>query len=105
MFKKIAYMLLLSSISCSAFAIELTAKGKILSTQGHIAPNCRTVRHQENISGIITIFRMIDVAADDDISSIALSALMANRDVVIAFDSAVTSGCGTEPKIQFITVY
>lgn len=57
MFKKIVYILLLISISSNAFAIEWTEKGKILSTQGHYVPNCRIVKHQENISGIVTTFR------------------------------------------------
>ncbi|PAJ72026.1 hypothetical protein CJF42_23460 [Pseudoalteromonas sp. NBT06-2] len=85
--------------------VVATGKGKITFTEGHIAPNCRTVGFKDNESGVTKSFRVSDVDGDDDVNSVALSALMANRDVRIWYDEAITSGCGTQPRINYIRVY
>jgi hypothetical protein len=82
-----------------------TAKGKIVFTQGHVSPSCRTVMHRENGTGTTRYFRMEGVTGDDDVSSIVLTALMSNRDVVITYVPGETSGCGTEPRITYVTVF
>ena len=97
---KIYLLLMLSPLKA-----DQTAKGKIIFTQGHYVPDCRVVKHQENISGIERTFRIQDVAGDDDINAVLLSALMASRDVVINYDLGVTTGCGTEPRLSHVTVY
>lgn len=89
----------------SAAAFETTAKGKIQTTQGHVAPNCRIISHRENGTGTTRTFRIQDVQGHDDVNAVALSALLANRDTTISYDSSVTSGCGSEPRVMFITVY
>ncbi len=86
-------------------AAETTEKGKIIFTQGHTVPSCRTVQHKENATGTIRHFRIADIPTDDDIGGIVLSALMANRDVTIYYEQNRTSGCGTEPRIIYTTVY
>lgn len=103
-FYKLAVLLFSLVMSQAAYSSEWSGLGKILSTQGHYSPNCRTVRHQEAATGIIRAFRISDIATDDDISAVVLSALMSNRDVNITFDSLVTTGCGTEPRISYITI-
>lgn len=95
----------IAAFSSAIYAFETTGKGKIISTQGHVSPNCRTVAFKENDTNIVKAFRIQDIPTDDDISAVALSALMANRDASISYEPAVTSGCGTEPRILFITVY
>lgn len=86
-------------------ATETTAKGKIVFTQGHRVPDCRTVEHVENATGTVRFFRIQDVQGHDDVSAVALSALMSGRDTTITYDPAVTTGCGSEPSIEYITVY
>jgi hypothetical protein len=87
-----------------AFA-DSTSVGKIIYTQGHVAPSCRTVQHKENATGQIRNFRIQEIAGKDDVGAIVLSALLANRDVAIVYDPAQTTGCGGEPKILYVTIY
>jgi len=105
--KKVLLVFLLL-VNSSAFA-EVTKAGKVLSTQGHEAPNCRIVKHKENdvdgVVGITRFFRIKDVVTDDDVSAVALAALVSNRDVTINYVPGVGSGCGSEPKILYITIY
>ena len=105
MAKILTSIMVMSIISFTAYAFETTPKGKIIFTQGHANPNCRTVKFKENDSGIVRLFRIADIATDDDISAVALSALMGNRDVTISYNATVTTGCGSEPRISFITIY
>lgn len=99
------YNLLLGLVFLSMPVVaDTTGKGKIIFTQGHIVPSCRTVQHKENITGIIRNFRIQDIP-NDNVQSIVLSALMANRDVAIFYDQNTTSGCGAEPRITYVSVY
>jgi hypothetical protein len=82
-----------------------TAAGKIVGTQGHINPACRTVTHKENATGTVRYFRIAPVTgAADDISAVVLAALVSSSDVVISYDPSITTGCGAEPRIQFIAI-
>ncbi len=84
---------------------DQTGYGHIVSTQGHVTPACRTVQHRATAGGTVRTFRVADIASGrDDIASVVLSALISNREVDITFDPAVTSGCGTEPRITNITI-
>ena len=93
----------------ASFATDVSAAvtefGKIKRTMGHHVPNCRMVSHVENISGIERTFRIKDIAGNDDVQSIILMALAANKDVKIRYDEGVTTGCGTEPMIQWVEVW
>jgi hypothetical protein len=92
--------------SCSRAEIVSTALAKVLYTQGHTAPSCRMVSVKENSTGIVRTFRIADVAGGhDDVSAVLLAALTTNRDVEIAYDPAQTSGCGSEPRIIYITIH
>ena len=101
--KKILFVSLFLFINLAS--AETTGKGKIISVQGHIAPNCRTVEHRENETGEVRLFRILDVGANDDIGSIATSALLENRDTTIAFEEEKTTGCGPEPRITSIKIF
>ena len=108
MYKILMGLLVLVLVVPTANAVEVTAIGNIVFTQWHANPKCRTVQHKENATGNIRNFRIDDLSATttaDDISSVVLSALLANRDVAIAYNSAVTTGCGPEPRIVHITIY
>lgn len=102
--KKIVFTSLLLLLIQPASA-ETTGLGKIVSTQGHIAPDCRTVAHRENDTGNVKFFRILEVEGDDDIGTIVLSALTANRDTMIVFEPGVTTGCGTESRIDSIKIF
>ena len=104
MYKKMISILAMSFLSVNAYAVNDTGWGKILTTQGHSSPNCRIVRHQETATEIIRNFRILDVATDDDVSAVVLSALISNRDVNISYEPLSTTGCGTEPKLGYITI-
>jgi hypothetical protein len=104
MSKFVASLFLFFSIVTLSFA-DQTAVGKIIYTQGHVAPSCRTVQHKEIGTGVIRHFRISDVAGHDDVGAVILSALLANRDVVIVFDPTQTSGCGGEPKVLYVTIF
>ena len=105
MTKQILYFSVLGLVSFTAHAFETTSIGKIIFTQGHTSPACRTVKFKENDSGLVNLFRIADVPTDDDVSAVALSALMGNRDVTISYNATETTGCGSEPRILFITIY
>lgn len=102
--KKPVFLFLVALISQSAYA-EFTGKGKIIFTQGHTAPSCRTVLHKVNKTGKERYFRIANVTGDDDVGSIVLSALISKRDVDIYYEPDQKSGCGNEPRIIYITVY
>jgi hypothetical protein len=95
---------LVLAISISAQA-DTTQKGKIVATEGHIVPSCRTVVFKENATGIQKAFRILDAVGEDDVSPIVLTALVSQKDVTIFYEPTVTSGCGTEPRIGYITIY
>jgi len=85
---------------------DYTPPGKITSTQGHFVAKCRIVQFKENTTGNFRYFRIPDNggAQDNGIAAVALSALIANRDVTIVYDPAQNTGCGSEPAIQYISI-
>ena len=104
MFKHFSHLILLGLISMPTLAAE-TAKGKIIFTQGHVVANCRTVKFRENQTGRESYFRIADTTNNVDVSAVVLAAMPANRDVTIFYYTNKTSGCGTEPRIEYITVF
>lgn len=96
---------LLSMLASSDAAAESTGMGKIEYTQGHVGPNCRTVRFKDNTTGAVLHFRIQEVQGKDDVAAIVLAALISKSDVQIYYEPAQTTGCGTEPKIIYITLY
>ena len=103
----IRYLLLFLALFSTVVSAEVisTAKGKILTTQGHYVPSCRTVTFRENGQSAVMAFRIQENDGDDDINSVILAAMMANRDVAISYNENITSGCGTQPRIAFVTVF
>jgi len=107
MFKKVTstlIVLLLFSGHASASKVT-TAQGKIIFTEGHQSPSCRTVGHKENDTGVVRIFRIKQVDGDDGIAEIASTALIHGRDVTVTYDSNLTTGCGSENAISHIRMY
>lgn len=92
-------------ISASLAQADTTAPGYIAFTQGHVVPACRTVAHVEDGTGTTRYFRIPDTNNDSDISSILLTSVAAKLKVDITYDPQVTTGCGNEPAINYITIY
>lgn len=105
MIYRIVFLVIALTITSVQAEVISTAKGRVLSTQGHNVPSCRTVTFRENGQTAVLRFRIQDSAGDDDVNSVILAAMMADRDVAIAYNETITSGCGTEPRIAFITVF
>lgn len=96
--------LILVSMSDASHAAVITVRGKILVTQGHTNPACRMVQLKRNDNGTVMWFRIAATGVEDGILAVTITALTAGRDVEITYDSAVTSGCGTEPAIAYISL-
>jgi len=101
---KFVILCLLAFSACSHAEVINTGRGKIVFTEGHTLPNCRQVSFINNTTGNQTTFRIAE-KENTDINSIALTAMIAKKDVEIWYDSNIQSGCGTQPKIYYIRVY
>lgn len=62
------------------------------------------VKLKRNDDGTLKWFRIPDTGKDDGILAVTMTALTANLDVAITYDPALTSGCGTEPRILYISL-
>lgn len=104
MFSKHLVLVLLILFSAVCRSDFLT--GKIIQTEGHWAPSCRTVALEYDDAGVLKrkTFRIKEVSGDD-INAVALAALMADKRVRIAYVPGETSGCGSEDMIKYITIY
>lgn len=94
--------LLLGAPACHSQVTIVT--GKIIATQGHTAPACRMVTFRQSGTGTIRVFRIEAAAVDNGVLAVTLTALTTGLTVDVAYDPAVTSGCGTEPRIAHITI-
>lgn len=88
-----------------AFAIT-TVQGKIVRTEGHEAPTCRTVTLKRNDNGQLMHFRIPTASSNGEtgIMAITLAAIATGLTTEIAYDPGQTSGCGSEPRIAYITL-
>jgi hypothetical protein len=79
-----------------------TGLGTIMEVQGHQTPNCIMVQH--SAGGWFRIGGWTTPGAGQSIHAVVLAALLSGKSVHISFTPGVTSGCGTEPVIQYIGV-
>ena len=92
-------------VAFPAHASETIVTGHILQTQGHGSPSCRMVELQTT-SGSVIWFRIMEVSNNDDgILAVTLTALSTGKLVDIDYDPSQTSGCGTEPRILWISIH
>jgi hypothetical protein len=82
---------------------ETTATGKIIQTEGHLSPACRTVWLKQ-ADGSVLPFRMSNTGVEDGIMAVTLTALTTGLNVVIHYTPGAGSGCGTEPAIAYIDI-
>lgn len=91
-------------LSTAASAASTVVRGKVVVTQGHENPACRMVELKRNDTGAFMWFRIPATGVEDSIMAVTMTALTANLNVDIVYDPALTSGCGTEAKIQYISL-
>ena len=91
-------------VSSQAFAITLV-QGKIVKTEGHEAPTCRRVTLKRDDNGQLMTFRIPSAIPDETgIMAVSLTALVSRLTVEVGYDADQTSGCGSEPRIRYITL-
>jgi hypothetical protein len=79
-------------------------QGKVVQTQGHVNAACRMVQIKKASDSGIVWFRIPNTGQDNSILAITMTALAAGLQVYVAYDPLVTTGCGTEPQIQWISL-
>ncbi len=85
-------------------ASEVLLTGKVVETQGHVQPRCRMLGLRAEGAGAIHWFRLPDTGNDNSILAVAMSAQATGSDVVVSYDPAIGSGCGTEPVLNYIAM-
>lgn len=90
--------------SATAGADQTSVRGKIVQAQGHVTANCRMVQLRRNDNGGYVWFRIAATGQEDGVLATVLTALTTQLDVDIWYDPAVTSGCGGEPRITWVTL-
>ena len=83
-------------------ALADQVRGQVLVTQGHEASQCRMVLLRRADDGSTMWFRI--PAGNNDILAVTMTALASRLNVEIFYTPGVTSGCGTEPRIQHISL-
>ena len=86
------------------YAASQQVTGKVIITQGHQSPGCRMVEIQNNVNGNLLWLRIPNTGQEDGILSVTLTALTTGLNVQVTFDPTITTGCGTEPAIQYISI-
>lgn len=96
--------LIMSSFASAASADVVTVRGKITVTQGHISPSCRMVQFRRSADNVYMWFRIKGTGQEDGVMAVTLAAITSGMEVEITYDSAVSSGCGGEPGIIYISL-
>ena len=86
-----------------AHAQDMQSTGRLLQAEGHETAACRRLLLRED-SGTDRWFRIPNTGADNSILAVSLAALGSGKKVRIAWQSTLTSGCGTEPKVLYIAI-
>jgi hypothetical protein len=86
-----------------AHAQDMQSTGRLLQAEGHESAACRRLLLRED-SGTDRWFRIPNTGADNSILAVSLAALGSGKKVRIAWQSTLTTGCGTEPKVLYISI-
>jgi hypothetical protein len=87
-----------------AWATDTQVTGTVLQVEGHLNPACRRLVLQPRGGSATLTFRLPNTGADNSILSVALTALASGHSINVDYDPTVTTGCGTEPQITFVTL-
>lgn len=91
-------------LSASAQAQAVDVIGRIVEAEGHLIPQCRRIALRDDATGTITYYRIPNTGSDDGILAVALTALTSGLKVRLAYDTGVTTGCGAENRVSYITL-
>ena len=101
------FLLSLAAACCAvvqpAAAQTTLTIGHLLQAEGHEVAACRRLRLRDE-SGTERWFRIPDTGADNSILAVGLAALGSGKKVQIAWQPTLTSGCGTEPRVLYISI-
>ena len=101
----IGAILISGVVSQGALGATQSISGKVTLVQGHLSAACREVFVQDS-SGTMYTFRIgLPSSGPDSIMTVVLSAEIAQLEVDVVYDPAITTGCGTEPEIQYVSVH
>ncbi|WP_155006246.1 hypothetical protein [Sphingomonas hengshuiensis] len=78
------------------------AYGKVMFVEGHINPACRQIAIKPDSGASLLYFRVPDTGADNSIEAVALTAVATGFNVRLIYTSGVTTGCGSEPRVEYI---
>lgn len=89
-------------LSQLAAASQVSVSGKVLWMQGHQSPACREVAVQDS-AGTTYVFRLQNLSPDT-IGAVFMAATVSGAQVDVIYDTSITTGCGTEPAVQYVTL-
>lgn len=92
------------AMASPALADIVQVQGKIVHTEGHISPACRMVEFKRSSDGALLWFWIPNTGSDNSIMAVTLTAVTTGLNVILTYDTSQTSGCGTEPEIQYIAI-
>ncbi|SFK65083.1 hypothetical protein [Caulobacter sp. UNC279MFTsu5.1] len=100
-----AALVLAATLPLATPARADAVRGVIIQTEGHISPSCRTVVLKRKDNGATISFRIATTNSEDGVMAVTLTALTTGREVQIFYTPGVTTGCGSEPRIEYITLF
>lgn len=83
-------------------AQDMIVSGRVTLTEGHENPLCRRVKLVKQ-DGSALWFR-IPSGVDNGILAVTITALTTGKRVDIGYVPTLTTGCGTEPRINYISI-
>jgi hypothetical protein len=103
--RSLALGALISALGATSVAASSTSvTGKIVYVAGHVGPSCRQVALKTS-GGAVYWFRIADDNNNGGIFATSLTALTTGLTVDLVYDPAITSGCGTEPRIEYMLIH
>lgn len=79
-------------------------RGKIYLIEGHISPACRSIVIKRQGDGALVYYRLPDTGADNSLLAVAMMAYSQDRNVTLISSDGVTTGCGTESRVEIIRI-
>ncbi|WP_125996387.1 hypothetical protein [Sphingomonas sp. S-NIH.Pt15_0812] len=104
MYRKLIGMALLAQLAFAYPAWAGVARGTIYQLEGHVNPACRVLIIKRETDSALAYFRIPDTGTDNSILAVAMMAFSQKRKVTLVYSDGGTTGCGTEPRIDFLRV-
>lgn len=97
-------LIILLAILSSNTATAASVTGKVHVLEGHVNPACRMLFVKPDHEEGLKIFRLPDTGADNSILAVAMMALSQDRPVTVVYTDGSTTGCGTEPRVEYLRI-